>query len=449
MCYKMKSVAHISTLRHAPSRLQLSVRQPRQGCLPWWPKKYTLATLCFKEAHWQQGATGEYEQTAECVVKDMARLRRLEADLPVKVKYWTKGRPKKTLLQVSLGALLDQLEDSPASEAWLAFTATGQEQQVCWQPADHQDGTGADLPLSDDGLEDKTDQPLGYDDLWDLGGEETPLEENLAPETPAPCVAEDGEAVEGEWATFYNPSTGKTLRLPRHTEKRWRATWTWNSEDDLSLQASDGDEGEWEGDEERWRGTGAWTSEDDMLSPRALRIVKDIQSVVKRRRLPEGPHWWEQASGVTAAAAPRPAEENKQQDTSQLPTHWNLPAFPGCNATPCRPGGPDAGLPEASLPAPHRRGGAGAGLPGMPSSAPRRRGGAARRRTFLVAALASTILAPWIVFHGNNIRNSLSARVEGWVWVWLSGWVRSVGECVGERSLGVSVFTRVFPSLSL
>ena len=117
MCSNMKCLARITTLSQAPSRLQLSVRQPHQGCLPWCPKKHTLATFCFKEALWQQGASGEYEQTTECTVKNMARLRRLEADLPVKVKWWTKGRPSKLLLQVSLGALLDQLEGTPASEA--------------------------------------------------------------------------------------------------------------------------------------------------------------------------------------------------------------------------------------------------------------------------------------------------------------------------------------------
>ncbi|KAK8391366.1 hypothetical protein O3P69_017163 [Scylla paramamosain] len=175
-----------------------SVRQPRRGCLPWCSKKRTVATFCFKEAHWQQGASGEYEQTAEYAVKDLAKLKRLAADLPIKVKYWTKGRPSKLFLQASLGTLLDQLEGSPASEAWLAFTATGQEQRVCWQPAEHQDGAGADPPLSDDIVGDSADKPLGYDELWDSEGEETPVEEDLAPKTPDPCVAEDGEGDDGD-----------------------------------------------------------------------------------------------------------------------------------------------------------------------------------------------------------------------------------------------------------
>ena len=94
--YPMKCVSRVASLHEAPSRLRLSVRQPRQGwCLPWCSKKHTVATFCFKETHWQQGLSGEYEQTVECEMKDLERLRRLEDDLPVKMKYWTKGRPSK------------------------------------------------------------------------------------------------------------------------------------------------------------------------------------------------------------------------------------------------------------------------------------------------------------------------------------------------------------------
>ena len=359
MSYHLKCVSRVSTLQQAPSRLRLSVRQPRRGCLPWWPKKHTVATLCFKEALWEQGASGEYEQTAECEVKNLARLRRLEADLPVKVKHWTKGRPSKALLQTSLGAVLDQLEGSPASEAWLAFTATGQEQRVCWQPAEHQGGGGADPPLTDDdmGPRDSADSPLEYDDLWDSFGEETPVEEELCPVTPAPCVASDGQGADGEWVTF-NLSSGKTLRLPRHTEE----------------EAA-----------ERWRGRGAWTSYDDRLSPRALRIVEDIQPVVKRMRLPKGPYWWEQCSAERA---------ERQHDISLPPLDWDLPAFPACTAEPCHRGMSEAGVPEVPLPTHGRRGSGGAA-----------RGGRRRRpHPFLtvVTAVVFMILAPWLAFHGDR-----------------------------------------------
>ena len=106
--YPMKCVSRVASLHQAPSSLRLNVRQPRQGCLPRCSKKHTVATFCFKETHWQQGLSGEYEQTVECEMKDLERLRRLEDDLPVKMKYRTKGRPSKVFLQVSLGFLLDQ-----------------------------------------------------------------------------------------------------------------------------------------------------------------------------------------------------------------------------------------------------------------------------------------------------------------------------------------------------
>ena len=371
MSYHLKCVARVSTLQQAPSRLRLSVRQPRRGCLPWWPKKRTVATFCFKEALWQQGASGEYEQTAECEVKNLARLRRLEADLPVKVKHWTKGRPSKALLQASLGAVLDQLEGSPVSEAWLALTATGQEQRVCWQPVEHHDGAGVDPPLTDDDVGDSADPPLEYDDLWGSDGEETPVEEELCPVTPAPCVAGDGEGADEEWVTFVNPSTGKTLLLPRHTEEEAAG---------------------------RWRDRGAWTSYDDRLSPRALRIVQDIQPVVQRMRLPEGPHWWEQCSAEPAAA--------EQQDTSLPPPDWgleSLPAFPACTAEPCHRGMSEAGVPEVPLPTHGRRGSGGAA-----------RGGRRRPHPFLtvVAAVIFMILAPWLAFHGDSLLDAMTARVD-------------------------------------
>ena len=93
--YPMRCESCVASLHHAPCSLRLSVRQPRQGCLLWCSKKYTVATFCFKETHWQRGVSGEYEQTVECEMKDLERLRHLEDGLPVKVKYWTKERPSK------------------------------------------------------------------------------------------------------------------------------------------------------------------------------------------------------------------------------------------------------------------------------------------------------------------------------------------------------------------
>ena len=388
----MKCIATIVSLQQAPSRLRLSVRQPRRGCLPWWPKRRTVATLCFKEAHWQQGASGEYEQTVQAEMKDLAKLRRLEADLPVKVKYWIKGRPSKELLQISLGALLDQLEASPAaSEAWLAFTATDQEQRVCWQPAaQHQDCADADPALSDDdGLEDLADPPMEYDDLWDSEGEETPLEEDLA---PAPCVAEDSDGADEEWVTFFNPSTGKTLRLPRHTEEEEAA---------------------------RWRCPGAWTSEDDLLCPRALRIVEAIQPAVKRTQLPEGPHWWELGSTGTAAPsvtsstqrAKEEEEEEEEENTGLLTPEWNSPAFPGCSAASHRCSEAEAGLPMVILPAPHPCDGAEAGLPEV--ALPTLCSTGLRPRAFLrvAAGLIYVIYVTWVVLCGDDFFDA----VVGWI----------------------------------
>ena len=306
----LKCVGRVTTLQQAPSRLQLSVRQPRRGCLPWWPKKHTLATLCFKEALWQQGASGEYEQHAECQVKDLALLRRLEADLPVKAKCWPKGRcSSKVLLQVSVCDLRHHLECSPAD--WLAFTATGQEQRLCWQLSQHQhtapplesvnvwDSDSEESPLDDSvpprlesldlrdsgGSEEDSDD-LESIDLWDSDSGESPLEEDVT--HTLWWVSEDGgeEGEEEEVVTFSSPSTGRMVRLPRHTEEeeeRWRApTWAWTSQDDLLSTESlpSPPQGS-----ERWRGPGAWTSEDDLLSVDALRIVADIiRPVVERSR---------------------------------------------------------------------------------------------------------------------------------------------------------------------
>ena len=308
----LKCVGRVTTLQQAPSRLQLSVRQPRRGCLPWWPKKHTLATLCFKKALWQQGASAQYEQEAECQVKDLALLRRLEADLPVKVKCWTKGRrSSKVLLQVSVCALRHHLECSPAD--WLAFTATGQEQRLCWQLSQHQhiapplesvnvwDSDSEESPLEDSvpprlesvdlrdsgGSEEDSDD-LESIDLWDSDSGESPLEEDVT--HTLWWVSEDGgEGGEEEEVvvTFSSPSTGKMVRLPRHTEEeeaeeRWRAPpWAWTSQDDLL--STESLPSPW--DTERWRGPGAWTSEDDLLSVDALRIVADIiRPVVEKSR---------------------------------------------------------------------------------------------------------------------------------------------------------------------
>ena len=101
---------------------------------------------------------------------------------------------------------------------------------------------------------------MEYDGLCDSNDEETPVEENLNSKTPATCLEEDGEEADGEWITFLNPTTGITLRLPRHTEEksieRCRGTGAWISKDDLSHMRREG--------EEKWRGLGAWTWEDDL-----------------------------------------------------------------------------------------------------------------------------------------------------------------------------------------
>ena len=163
---------------------------------------------------------------------------------------------------------------------------------MCWQSADHQDGAGDDASVNDRSLGDSAHPPLEYDDLWgSRDGEETLVEEEVVyPVTSVPCVTGYGEEGDREWVTFFKPSTGKMLRLPRHTEEeveeRWRAIWACTSLDELLGQ--DNLLSLW--NNEKWRGPGVWTSEDDLLSVRALRIV-DIQNVVKKVRVSEGPHW--------------------------------------------------------------------------------------------------------------------------------------------------------------
>ncbi len=153
----------------------------------------------------------------------------------------------------------------------------------------------------------------------------------------------------------------------------------------------------------KWRRPGAWTSKDDLLSPRALRIVEGIRPVIKKMRLPEGPHWWKQDSvGTAAVGATCPAEWAKQQDTSLLSPHWNLPAFPECTAAPRHRGVSEAGVPEVPLPTHGRRGGAAKG---------------SRRwlRPFLtvVAALAYMILVPWLAIRGDSFLDAISGRLDG------------------------------------
>ena len=184
--------------------------------------------------------------------------------------------------------------------------------------------------------------------------------------------------------------------------------------------------------EERWRAPWAWNSEDDLLSPRALRIVENIQPVMKRPRLPEGPHWWEQASGGTAAAVPRPAQR-AEEDTSFIPPDWSLPAFPGCSATAPHdsgggeeglpevtlpsPSGGEAGLPEAALPSPGRCGGAEEQQPGVTRPTLGRRGGAARSSAGrprsrpllpLVAGLAYLVYLRWVDTCGDDFLDAFT-----------------------------------------
>ena len=150
--------------------------------------------------------------------------------------------------------------------------------------------------------------------------------------------------------------------------------------------------------------------------------------MVKKVRVSEGPHWWEQITTGTAPAAAVAAPE--QQNTRLVPADWSLIAFLEVTVAPGHRGMSEAGVPEVSLPTHGRRGGA-----AMGDSRRRRRG----PMPFLtvVAALAFMILVPWLAFRGYIFLDAISERVYGWMemcfigWMWLSGWMY-VMEWLGE-----------------
>lgn len=105
--------------------------------------------------------------------------------------------------------------------------------------------------------------------------EASPPKVDMSSASPVSAKSEEGGEdadFSGSWVTFVNPSTGRTLRLPAHTENT-----------------------------DRWRGPGAWTSDDDELDDEARQIIAGIgrQPCAKERR-----RWRREDSEVPCLRSP-------------------------------------------------------------------------------------------------------------------------------------------------
>ena len=96
--------------QEAATRLKFSVRARRCNHLPFFSKKWTIATFHFEHATWRRGPYGGYEATSYSPVAKLDHLLTLEPDLPVHLKAWVEGRVNKTVISLSLGHLLRRIQ---------------------------------------------------------------------------------------------------------------------------------------------------------------------------------------------------------------------------------------------------------------------------------------------------------------------------------------------------
>ena len=289
--HPVQCAAYAAEPRLGLTRLQLSLRKRNQH-FPWFTKKRIVFAFGFQQDGWLNIGPSKWENVTPCRMLDIEGLRKLKADLPLKLKVWTKHCKGKVVLQARLGDFLNHL-DSCSTPTTFKITSTGDsfnfsysvhEQEVVEQVQELLE----ELLVRADTASVVTEATSAADAVPFAADEELVTENE---EEASVCPS----ASDGEWVTFVNKLTGATCRLPAHTQAerkaRWRGPGAWTSEDDLL-------DGEWvtfvnkftgatfrlpahtqAEKEARWRGPGAWTSEEDLLDDKALEIIANIKSM--------------------------------------------------------------------------------------------------------------------------------------------------------------------------
>ena len=119
----VRCAAYAAEPRLGVTRLQLSVRK-RNRRFPWFTKKRIVFAFGFHQDGWLLIGPSKWKNVTPCCMVDIEGLRKLKADLPVKLKVWTKGCKGKVVLQAKLGDFLDHL-DSCSIPATFKLTSSG------------------------------------------------------------------------------------------------------------------------------------------------------------------------------------------------------------------------------------------------------------------------------------------------------------------------------------
>ena len=178
---------------------------------------------------------------------DIEGLRKLKADLPLKLKVWTKERKGKVVLQARLGDFLGHL-DSCSIPTTFRVTSSGDSFTFAYSVPDKEAG------------EQEAEQVQKVQEELPVTADTAPVETEATSAAEAvPFAADEGlvtkndeeasvciPALDGQWVTFVNKLTGTRFSLPAHTQAEKEA---------------------------RWRGPGAWTSEDDLLDEEWVTFV--------------------------------------------------------------------------------------------------------------------------------------------------------------------------------
>ena len=215
------------------TRLQLSVKKRNQR-FPWFTKKRIVFAFGFQQDGWLNIGPSKWENVTPCCMLDMEGLRKMKADLPLKLKVWTKRCKGKVVLQARLGDFLNHL-DSCSTPATLKITTTGDSFNFSYsvheqEAAEYVQEILEELLVKANKASVVTEATSAADAVPFAADEELVTENE---EEASVCSS----ASDGEWVTFVNKLTGTTCRLPAHTqaerETRWRGPGAWTSEDDL------------------------------------------------------------------------------------------------------------------------------------------------------------------------------------------------------------------------
>ena len=150
---------------------------------------------------------------------DIEGLRKLKADLPLKLKVWTKRCKGKVVLQTKLGDFLDHL-DSCSIPATFKITPSGdsltcvhpvQKQEARKQQTEQVQELQAKLPVTVDTAPVVTETPSAAEAMLFIADVGLVFENEVA--TRISTSVSDGKCV-----TFVNLSTGATFSLPTHTQ---------------------------------------------------------------------------------------------------------------------------------------------------------------------------------------------------------------------------------------